>query len=147
MNKYVKEFCKRGAMFAWGGPAIIAIIYACLKGAGTLTMLSVNEVVLGILSSIVLAFVAAGISIVYQIETLPKTMAGLIQMAVLYVDYLGIYLLNGWIPVDKVWIFTVIFVAGFAVIWLAVYLSTKRRVDKMNRLIAGAANGKKDNEL
>lgn len=31
MNKYVKEFCKRGAMFAWGGPAIIAIIYACLK--------------------------------------------------------------------------------------------------------------------
>ena len=125
MNNYVKEFCKRGAMFAWGGPAIIAIIYACLKAAGTVTMLSVNEVVLGILSSIVMAFIAAGISIVYQIETLPKTMAGL----------------------DKVWIFTVIFVAGFAVIWLAVYLSTKRRVDKMNRLIAGAANGKKDNEL
>jgi len=147
MNNYVKEFCKRGAMFAWGGPAIIAIIYACLKAAGTVTMLSVNEVVLGILSSIVMAFIAAGISIVYQIETLPKTMAGLIQMAVLYADYLGIYLLNGWIPVDKVWIFTVIFVAGFAAIWFAVYISTKRKVEKMNRLIAGAANGKKDNEL
>ena len=147
MNKYVKEFCKRGAMFAWGGPAIIAIIYACLKGAGTLTMLSVNEVVLGILSSIVLAFVAAGISIVYQIETLPKTTAGLIQMAVLYVDYLGIYLLNGWLPVEKVRIFTVIFAAGFAVIWFAVYISTKRKVDKMNRMIAGAANGKKGNEM
>lgn len=42
----------------------------------------------------------AGVSIVYQIENLPKAFAGLLQAAVLYIDYLGFYLLNGWIPLN-----------------------------------------------
>lgn len=143
MKKYIKEFCVRGAMFAWSGPVIVAFIYACHQAVGTLTVISVGEVTLGIVSSTLLAFIAAGISIVYQIETLPKPMAGLIQMAVLYADYLGIYLLNGWLPMDKVRVFTVCFIAGFAVIWFLIYASIKVKVDKMNRMLAqsGTENG------
>ena len=135
MKRQVKNFCARGAMFAWGGPVILAIVWSALKATGVVMGLTVDEAVLGIISTTLMAFIAAGVSIVYQIEKLPKAFAGLIQMAVLYLDYLGFYLLNGWISLDKVWVFTVIFAAGFTVIWLCIYLSIKRKVEKMNQML------------
>ncbi len=135
MKTHVKEFCKRGAMFAWGGPVVLAVVWFALEKAGVIQSLTVGQGVLGILSTTAMAFVAAGISVVYGIESLPKAVAGLIQMAVLYLDYLGFYLLNGWIPLDKVWVFTAIFVAGFVAIWLSIYVSIRVKVTKMNRAI------------
>jgi len=131
----IKRFCMRGACFAWGGPIILAVIWAILKANGTIDMLSVNEVVLGIVSTTVMAFVAAGISFVYEIETLPKSFAALIQGTVLYVGYMGTYLLNGWLPVDKIWAFTVIFIIAFIVIWLCIYIPTRHKVERMNRTL------------
>ncbi len=133
MKKHVKNFCKRGLIAAWGGPVIMAIIWLCLKAAGVMETLTVDQVVLGIISTTVMAFIAAGISIVYQIETLPKSMAALIQMAVLYIDYMGIYLLNGWLPVERIGTFTLIFIAAFAVIWLIIYLSIRMKVNRINQ--------------
>lgn len=135
MKKYLKDFCIRGIMFAWGGPVILVIIWLSLQMAGQMTNLTVNEAAMGIISTILIAFIAAGISIVYQIENLPKPIAGLIQMAVLYVDYLGFYLLNGWINLDKILIFTLCFIVGFAVIWLSIFISVKVKVNKMNKII------------
>ena len=133
MKKHVKNFCKRGLIAAWGGPVIMAIIWLCLKAAGVMETLTVDQVVLGMISTTVMAFIAAGISIVYQIETLPKSMAALIQMAVLYIDYMGIYLLNGWLPVERIGTFTLIFIAAFAVIWLIIYLSIRMKVNRINQ--------------
>ncbi|MCQ2435132.1 MAG: DUF3021 domain-containing protein [Oscillospiraceae bacterium] len=133
MKKNIKDFFKRGLVAAWGGPVILAIVWAVLKSSGVVETLTVNQVVLGIISTTVMAFIAAGVSVVYQIESLPKAFAGLIQASVLYIDYLGIYLLNGWIPLNRVWIFTIIFFVGFIVIWLAVYIPIKLKVNKMNR--------------
>lgn len=135
MKKYIKQFCMRGLMWAWGGPVIMAIVWMALQGAGVITALSVREAVLGIFTITLMAFIAAGITIVYQIETLPKAFAGLIHAAVLYIDYLGIYLINGWIPINRIWVFSVIFVGCFAVIWLIIYLSVKLKVDRMNKAI------------
>ena len=135
MKKHMKDFCVRGALFAWGGPVILAIVWAALQAAGVVTTLTVNEVVLGIVSMTIMAFIAAGVSIVYQIERLPKAFAGLIQTSVLYIDYLGFYLLNGWIPLGKIWIFTLIFVIVFAVIWFIIYITVRMKVDKMNRMM------------
>ncbi|NLX18882.1 MAG: DUF3021 domain-containing protein [Desulfobulbus sp.] len=133
MKKHVKAFCKRGLIAAWGGPVIMAIVWLCLKTAGVVETLTVDQAVLGIISTTVMAFVAAGISIVYHIETLPKSMAALIQMAVLYIDYMGIYLLNGWLPVERIGAFTLIFIATFAVIWLIIYLSIRMKVNRINQ--------------
>ena len=133
MKKHVKNFCKRGLIAAWGGPVIMAIVWLCLKSAGVVETLTVDQAVLGIISTTVMAFIAAGISIVYQIETLPKSMAALIQMAVLYIDYMGIYLLNGWLPVERIGTFTLIFIAAFAVIWLIIYLSIRMKVNRINQ--------------
>ena len=133
MRKNIKDFFKRGLVAAWGGPVIMAIVWAVLKSSEVVEMLTVDQVVLGIISTTVMAFIAAGVSVVYQIESLPKAFAGLIQAAVLYIDYLGIYLLNGWIPLNRVWIFTIIFFAGFIIIWLAIYVPIKLKVNKINR--------------
>ena len=135
MKTHIKDFCVRGALFAWGGPVILAIVWSVLQAAGVVTTLTVNEVVLGIASMTIMAFIAAGVSIVYQIESLPKAFAGLIQMSVLYIDYLGFYLLNGWIPLNKIWIFTLIFLVVFAVTWFTIYITARLKVDKMNRMM------------
>ena len=84
MKKFIKEFCVRGMMFAWGGPVIMAVVWLCLKASGVLSELSVGQAALGIFSTTLMAFVAAGISVVYQMENLPKPFAGLIQASVLY---------------------------------------------------------------
>ena len=68
-------------------------------------------------------------------ENLPKPVAALIQAAVLYVNYLGIYLLNGWVPAGEIGRFTIIFVIIFAVIWFLTYLPIRIKVNKMNRML------------
>ena len=137
MKKFIKDFCIRGLMFAWGGPFILAIVWLCIHAAGKLENLTVNEAVLGIITTTILAFIAAGISVIHQTENVPRAFAALIQAAVLFVDYLGFYLLNGWIPLQRVWIFTVVFVVIFAIIWGSIYLSVKAKVNKMNRALRG----------
>ena len=134
MRKFAAEFVKRGLMAAWGGPVVIAIIFASLGANGVMETMKVHEVCLGILSSTVLAFVAGGITAIYQVEQLPLPMAALIQAGVLYLDYLLVYLMNGWLQNQMVPIltFTVIFAAGYALIWLVIYQVIKRQTQKMN---------------
>ena len=122
-------------MAAWSGPVILCIVWACLWRADVIQEVGAGEAILSVVSSLVLAFIAAGISVIYQMEQLPKAMAALIQMAVLYVDYLGIYLLNGWLPLRAIPVFTLIFLAGFAAIWAIIYLSVRRAVSDLNAKI------------
>ncbi|MBQ7864724.1 MAG: DUF3021 domain-containing protein, partial [Clostridia bacterium] len=132
--KFAAEFVKRGLMAAWGGPVVIAIIFAILGANGVMETMTVHEVCLGILSSTVMTFVAGGITAIYQVERLPLPMAALIQAGVLYLDYLLVYLMNGWLQNQMVPIltFTVIFVAGYALIWLVIYQVIKRQTQKLN---------------
>ena len=136
MKRVLKDFCIRGMAFAWGGPVVLAIVWLCLQRAGVIEALTIRQAVLGILSTSVMAFIAAGISIVYRMEQLPKGFAGLIQAAVLYADYLGIYLLNGWLTKGSVAVFTLIFALGFAAIWFAIYIPIRIKVTKMNKLLS-----------
>lgn len=135
MKEFLREFLKRGMLFAWGGPAVVAFVWLCLDKSGELTAFSVSEAVLGVFSSTVLAFVAAGITAIYQLEQLPKPIAGLIHLAVLYADYLAVYLLNGWIKTEVVAVFSVIFALSFCLIWGGVYLAVHRNVSRMNQLV------------
>lgn len=135
MKKFWLEFIKRGTLFAWAGPTIVCIVWACLKVAGVIEMLDVNTVVLGIMSSMLMAFVVAGISVIHEMEQIPKGMAALIQMSVIYIDYLAIYLINGWMPLNAVGFFTIGFLACFAIIWGIIYLTIRKSVNKLNSQI------------
>ena len=131
--KYAKEFIRRGMVAAWVGPVVLAVVYLVLEKVGVVTTLTVSQVVLAIISMTVMAFIAAGISFIYQVERLPLAIATIIQMAVLYLDYLLFYRLNGWVPNEGLITFTVIFAALFIVIWLIVYFCFVRpSVQKLN---------------
>lgn len=132
MKKYVFEFVKRGLMAASGGPLILAIIYGVLEATKTVTVLTPGEACMGIVSITVMAFIAAGITMIYQVESLPLSMAILIHGGVLYLDYLMIYLLNSWLPGNAVGIFTIIFFTGFALVWLVIYLCIRKKTKRLN---------------
>lgn len=136
MKKTILEFLKRGTMAAAGGPIILAIVYGILGQSGVIESLSTAEVTKGILSASLLAFIAAGITVVYTVEKLPLISAILLHCGVLYLDYLLIYLINNWLQRSAIGIFTLVFLAGYALIWLIVYAITKASTDKLNKKLA-----------
>lgn len=133
MKQHIKAFCIRGLTAAAGGPVILAIIYGILGRCGVVESMTPNEVALGILSITLMAFIAAGITVVYTVEQLPLPMAILIHGGVLYLDYLLMYLLNDWIPKDGIGMFTLIFVLGYAAVWLVIYLSNRLKTAQINK--------------
>lgn len=140
MKKFWKDFILRGLVACAGGPVILAIIYGILGATGAVQTLTPIEVCMGVLTVTVMAFVAAGITAIYQGERLPLLLRILIHAAVLYADYLFMYLLNSWIPKNwgAIGIFTGSFLLGFALIWLVIYLSIRSKTDKLNKKLSKA---------
>ena len=134
MKKFIKEFVKRGLVVFGFGPVIMAIVYICLALSGVEGTLGFIEMSKQILCVSLMVFVAGGITAVYQIEKLPLPFAIFIQAAVLYVDYIVIYLINGWLKnaFVPIIVFTAIFIVGFALVWIIVYVVTKRMTKKLN---------------
>ena len=132
MKKCVLEFVKRGLMAAAGGPVLLAIIYGVLGATDTVAALSPSEVCAGILSITVMAFVAAGITMIYTVESLPLPTAILSHAGVLYLDYLMVYLLNSWLPHSAIGVFTAVFFVGFALVWLVIYLCIRAKTRALN---------------
>ena len=135
MKKWILEFVKRGLMAMGGGPIVLGIVYGCLWRSGVVDDLPADDVALGILTVSLMAFIAAGLTSLYQIERLPLLYAILIHGAVLYLDYAVIYLINGWIAEGYVpfLVFTLIFALGYGLVWLIIYLVTRIKTDKLNQ--------------
>ncbi len=134
MKKSLIAFLKRGLMFSVGGPIVLAVVYGILGATGTVLTLTPGEVCRGILTVSLMAFIAAGMTVVYENEKLPLFWAILLHGAALYLDYILVYLLNGWLAsgLMPILVFTVIFVVGFALIWLLIYFFTKRAANRIN---------------
>lgn len=137
MKKFWKEFLLRGLLAASGGPIVLAIIYGVLGAAGTVEFFSPKEVCMGILTITLLAFIVAGMTAIYQMEQLPLSMMILLHGGALYIAYILTYLLNGWLQnsLVPILVFTGIFAAGYALIWLIIYLFEKAKAEKLNKLL------------
>jgi len=131
------EFIRRGLTACGFGPIILAILYLFLQRQASLEMLTVNQVCRGIFSLSALAFIAGGMNIIYQIERLPLMAAILIHGGVLYISYLGTYLINDWLEQGAVpiLVFTGIFVLGYLAIWAIIYTIIKRRTERLNEIL------------
>ena len=140
MKKFWKDFFMRGSSAAWCGPVSVCIVWVCLDAAGVLGSMDIATVTRGVISGTVIAFIAAGITTIHQLEQLPRGIAILIHAAVLYLDYLIIYLLNNWLSVSRIWIFTLCFAAGFALIWVIIFAVNRKAVNRMNAKIVAAEN-------
>lgn len=140
MKNFLKAFLFRGLLAAWGGPVILAIIYGVLGATGTAASLTPREVCLGILSLTLLAFFAGGMTAIYQLERLALAQAILLHGGVLYLAYLLVYLINGWLlrQIVPILVFTGIFLAGYAIIWLCIYLTTRAHSSRLNRKLRAA---------
>ena len=137
MKQFMKTFIHRGALFCGLGPVIAAVVYIFLSANGTVTTIAVSTSIRDILTATLMAFIAAGISAIYTVEKLALPLAGLIQGAVLLLDYLSIYLLNGWLKPSlmTIVIFISIFIAVFGAIWMIVYLCIQRQIKRLNENI------------
>ena len=134
MKKNVLEFLRRGFVACGFGPIVLAILYLILQHQANLETLTVNQVCLGIFSLSALAFIAGGMNVIYQIEKLPLMVALLVHGGVLYISYLGTYLLNGWLEwgATPILVFSGIFAFGYLVIWAIIYSIIRRNTKKLN---------------
>ena len=137
MKRFVLDFLRRGAIASGIGPIAWAIIYMILQHVAEVEILTVNQVCIGIVSLTALAFLAGGMNALYQIERLPLLMAILIHGSVLYVSYLGTYLINDWLDfgIIPIIVFSAIFVVGYIVIWAIIYSIIKRNTAKLNDML------------
>ena len=137
MKQTVFEFFRRGLTAIGFGPLVLAVMYLLLQWQGVVETLTVHEVCLGIVSLSVLAFVAGGMNVIYQIERLPLMVAIFIHGSVLYGSYLVTYLLNGWLDwgTTPIFVFSAIFVISYFVIWAVIYAIIKRRTHRLNEVL------------
>jgi len=134
MKKNVLEFFRRGLVACGLGPIVLAVLYLILQQSAAVETLTVNQVCIGIFSLTALAFIAGGMNVIYQIERLPLMVAILIHGSVLYISYLGTYLLNDWLKwgVIPILVFTGIFVVGYLAIWAIIYSIIKKSTERLN---------------
>ena len=134
MKRIVLEFFRRGLSACGFGPLILAVLYLILQWQAKVDTLTVNQVCIGIFSISALAFIAGGMNVIYQVEQLPLMVAILIHGCVLYISYLGTYLINGWLEwgIAPIFVFSGIFLFGYLTIWGIIYSIIKKRTEKLN---------------
>lgn len=137
MKKFLKEFLLRGLICAAGGPLVQAVIYGILGATGTVEAIPATQVCVGIVTITLLAFIAAGMTAIYQMEQLPLSIMILLHGGALYIAYILTYLINSWLQSSLVpiLVFTGIFVVGYALVWLTIYLVEKAKAEKLNKLL------------
>lgn len=137
MNKYVKEFFHRGLIFGGFGPVVVGIVFAVLQYTVEGFSLGGTQVLLSIISTYLLAFVQAGVTVFNQIEHWSTVKSLLCHFGSLYAAYSICYVANSWIPFDPMVLvmFTAIFVVMFFVIWTVVYLSVRAASKKFNKTL------------
>ncbi|MCI5549053.1 DUF3021 domain-containing protein [Lactobacillus johnsonii] len=96
--------------------------------------ISIQNVNKNILSSLLLAFIAGGISAVFKVEKISLGLATMIDAIVIYVDYLLFYVFNNWIELQIIpfLVFTALYIIGYLIIWLCIYHQVKVQVKQLN---------------
>ena len=140
-SSYLKEFGLRGLIAMGFGPLVLAIVYSILGLVGVVESIGVYEMPMGIVTITALAFLCGGITVVYQIESLAISKAITLHGVVLYIAYAVVYLTNSWLEEGMIpfLIFTAIFVVGYALVWVAIYLITNNHAKKLNSKLKNRA--------
>lgn len=132
MKKFVKDFALRGMIAAGFGPLILVSIYLGLQLSGIIISIPTSQVNLNIISSLILAFIAGGISAIFNVEKISLGVATLIDAIVIYLDYLIIYLINNWIIIPLL-IFKFVYIISYLIIWAIIYHKVKSQVSSINQ--------------
>ena len=139
MNRYLKDFLHRGLIFGGFGPIVVAIVFMCISLADRGFSLTASQILLATVSSYLLAFVQAGVTVFNQIEHWSTVKSLLCHFVTLYATYSVCYVVNSWIPFEPMVlvIFSVIFAVLFFLIWTIVYLSVRATSKRFNSQLKG----------
>ena len=132
MKKRISNFCIRGLICSGFGPVVYGIVMFILFLCGIDTLSNGLNIFKGIMSTYLLAFIVAGMTIIWQEDRLGLGLSIFIHGFVLYLCYLGMYLINGWLLSNNILIFSLIFILGYGIIWVVIYIVEKYRVKKLN---------------
>ncbi len=134
MKDFIKNFIKSGLMATGFGPLILVIFYYIYSVTINFHTISIQNVNKNILSSLLLAFIAGGISAVFKVEKISLGLATMIDAIVIYVDYLLFYVFNNWIELQIIpfLVFTALYIIGYLIIWLCIYHQVKIQVKQLN---------------
>lgn len=127
--------------------AMLGFVLGILFGATMMFLQSAPETYLGQTGAfaLLLYLICCGLyaaivwvgTVLYDIERLSLFLATAIHFLVMIIGLLLLGYSFGWSVDDVVvWIIFAVYAGIFIIVWLAVYFSTKRRVDKMNRNLA-----------
>ncbi|MBD5429984.1 DUF3021 domain-containing protein [Lactobacillus sp.] len=135
MRAFVKNFLMRGLLAMGFGPIVLVIVYAILNSQNIIETLSVGEVNLAIISTLLIAFIEGSTGAIFQIENLSLGKATLIQSLLIYFTLLILYGINSWINFEPVvlLIFTIVYWIGYGIIWLIIFSIIKNSVQKVNK--------------
>lgn len=139
MNQYVKSFLHRGLVFGGFGPIVVAIVFMCISFGIDDFCLAASQVLLATVSSYLLAFVQAGVTVFNQIEHWSTVKSLLCHFVTLYAAYSVCYVVNSWIPFEPMVlvIFSAVFALLFFAIWAIVYFSVRSTSKKFNSQLKG----------
>ena len=116
------------------GPIVYGTIILILHLCNVDTTSNGLDIFKGILSTCIMAFIIAGVSNIYQVESLSLMSKIMIHALSLYLVYLVFYLLNDWIVKDLkvIGIFSLIFFSGYIVIWIIIYIIERKKIKELN---------------
>ena len=119
------------------GPIVYGLVMVILHLCNVDTSSNGLVIFKGIISTAIMAFVIAGTSVIWKQEEIQISKKISIHFLVLYLLHLLVYLLNDWIEKDLnvIGIFTLVFVLGYILTWLIIYLVEKNRAKKLNEYI------------
>lgn len=139
MNRYLKDFLHRGLIFGGFGPIVVAIVFMCISLADEGFSLTANQILLATVSSYLLAFIQAGVTVFNQIEHWSTVKSLLCHFVTLYAAYSVCYVVNSWIPFEPMVlvIFSAVFVLLFFIIWGIVYFSVRLTSKRFNSQLKG----------
>lgn len=105
-----------------------------LKINNVVSVLTIDEVNLAIISALIITFIQGSSMTIFRIEKLSLGKATLIQSLLIYFTLIFIYLINKWIKFTfvEVLIFTIIYWVGYLIIWLSIYLNIRRQIKNAN---------------
>ncbi len=134
MSKYLKAFLHRGLMFGGFGPIVAAVVFFILSLTIPSFSLTGGQVLAAVVSTYLLAFIQAGVSVFNQIEHWPIAKSLGCHFGLLYISYSLCYILNTWIPFEPMVlaIFTGIFLVSYCIIWITVFLCIRATRNRLN---------------
>lgn len=138
MNRYFKQFMRRGLVFGGFGPIVMGIIHLTHYLIVGNYFVSGKQIFCEIISIYVLAFIQAGASVFNQIEEWSVLKCTTVHFLTLYLAYVICYVSNTFMPfkIEVILMFTLIFAVVYFAVWSVVVISIKCVSRKMNKRLA-----------